>query len=65
MIEINGDKLMHNGMVIGVLTESQDGVEYEPTIVLNLGWCSMAGVHVRVLGDPSVDRKRDGVVLDR
>jgi hypothetical protein len=70
VIEIMDGKLVHDGMVIGVVaeeehTQDEGGWKVEPTITLNLGWCKMAGVHVRVLGDPVVDRKRGGIVLDR
>lgn len=35
------------------------------TLVLHLSWLKMAGLHVKVFGDPEVDRKRDGVVFER
>lgn len=35
------------------------------TITLNLGWLRAAGVGLRVEADPRVDRKRNGLVLDR
>lgn len=70
MIEIVEGRLMHNGMVVGTVAEEErvqdgGGWKVEPVITLNLGWMSMAGVHIRVLADPVVDRKRDGVLLDR
>lgn len=34
-------------------------------LVLNLGWMRMAGLGVRVQGDPDVDRNRSGVVFTR
>lgn len=37
----------------------------EPRLTLNLGWLRAAGLHVRIEGDPQVDRKRGGLVLER
>jgi hypothetical protein len=70
MIEItDSGKIMYDGMVIGLQKDEEhnlpDGFKVEPVIVLDLGWCKMAGVHVRVLDDPEVDHHRDGKVLDR
>ena len=71
-IYIENGKLLHEGMVIGMLTEEEQhqrddtgAVIMTPTIVLNLGWMKLAGVHVRILADPELDRHRNGVVLDR
>lgn len=35
------------------------------TLVLNLGWMSLAGMHVKVHSDPEVDRTRGGVEFQR
>jgi hypothetical protein len=62
-------KIMYDGMCVGIVKEDEvnlpDGFKVETVIVLDLGWCKMAGVHVRVLDDPEVDHHRDGKVLDR
>lgn len=62
-------KVMFDGMCVGLVKSDEyslaDGYKVEPVIVLDLGWCAMAGVHVRVLDDPAVDHHRDGKVLDR
>lgn len=49
--------LCFDGMVVGRL-----GAEH---VTLNLGWCKAAGLGVTVQGDPEVDRKRGGIVLQR
>jgi hypothetical protein len=68
-IEIKGDRVFGNGMVIGTIIEEEfnlpDGYRVEPVIVLNAAWCKMADVHVRVLDDPEVDHHRDGRAFDR
>ena len=35
------------------------------TLVLNLGWMALAGMHVKVHSDPEVDRTRGGVEFER
>lgn len=71
MIEIRDDgRIVCDGMVVGKVSEEEwpakgGGFTMAPTISLQLGWCKEAGVHVRVLGDPAVDRQRDGKVLER
>jgi hypothetical protein len=50
--------LCFDGMVVGKVTD-------EPRIVLNLGWAKAAGVGVTVQGDPEVDKKRGGIILER
>lgn len=67
IIDIVDNKLLYHGMVVGrvALEASLDEPVAEPVIVLNLGWAREAGVHVRVLDDPEVDRHRDGKVLER
>ena len=63
--------LLHDGMAVGHIGEEDWPVEgpemfvAAPTIVLNLGWCRMAGVHVVVLDDPERDRHRNGITLQR
>lgn len=37
----------------------------DDTLTLNLGWCRLAGLNVRVETDPLRDRQRSGLVLDR
>lgn len=32
---------------------------------LNLGWCRMAGLSLKVHDDPQIDRHRGGVALER
>jgi hypothetical protein len=32
---------------------------------LNLGWCRMAGLSLRVHDDPAIDRHRGGIALER
>lgn len=41
------------------------GVFEDSTVILNLGWCRLAGLSVRIEDDPKVDRHRDGLILDR
>lgn len=49
--------LTHNGIAVGRL----DGT----TLVLNAGWCRLAGLSIAVQNDPDVDRNRSGLILDR
>lgn len=59
--------LLFDGVVLGALALARDEVDDDggALITLDLGWLKAAGVHVRVLGDPAVDRNRGGVVLER
>lgn len=64
--------LVFDGIVVGTTSDAEhepdeDGpVEVErATITIDLGWAKAAGVRVRVLDDPAVDRHRGGVALDR
>lgn len=67
--ELTEGALVHDGIVIGRVDLDTDPGTSDPAqgahITLNLGWMKMAGVTVTVLGDPEVDRKRGGIVLDR
>lgn len=49
--------LVFGGMAVG---QALDGV-----LVVNLGWARLAGLGVRIEGDPACDRKRGGIVLER
>lgn len=49
--------LVYEGIVVG----KNDGDQ----LTINLGWAKAAGLKVKVLADPEVDRNRGGVVLDR
>ncbi len=49
--------IVHDGLAVGQVADG--------TLVLNLGWCRLAGLSVQVQGDPAVDRQRSGLVLDR
>lgn len=55
--------LCFDGMVVGRVTEKDAGGA--PRLTLNLGWAKAAGLGVTVQGDPEVDRRRGGVVLER
>lgn len=55
------DKLKYDDTVIGRVDHSGEA----PVIVINLGWCREAGVHVTVLDDPERDHHRNGKVLER
>lgn len=61
-IELTDAPLVIDHLVVGFVTGIAGG---EPRITLNLGYCKAAGVRVVVQGDPEVDHKRGGVVLDR
>ena len=54
---LQGDVLLHGILPVGQVEGDM--------LVLNLGWCRMAGLSVRVEGDPQRDRQRGGIVLDR
>lgn len=57
----NGAALMFNGFPVGTVETVK--------VTLNLGWCRLAGLHVRVEADPQYDgvalRNHQGVLLDR
>jgi len=55
--EIRDEIILHDGLPVG---SYDDG-----TLTVNLGWCRLAGLSVRVEDDPQVDRHRDGVALER
>lgn len=58
--------LLFDGIAIGGLDAGamlDDGTNARLT--LNLGWMRLAGLHITVQADPDVDRKRDGIVLER
>jgi len=49
--------LVVDGLAIGRVEDSH--------LILNLGWMKLAGVGLTVQGDPDIDHKRGGVVLQR
>lgn len=51
------DAVMFDGFPVGVLDAG--------VLTLNLGWCRLAGLSLRVEDDPSIDHHRDGVALER
>lgn len=58
----SGGVVMHGSFAVGRVEPTDDGGN---TIVLNLAWCRMAGLSVVVEADPTVDHKRNGIVLAR
>jgi hypothetical protein len=58
--------LVYNGMAVGrVDTETMLDDGTNARLVLNLGWMKAAGLRVTVQGDPEVDHRRNGIVLER
>lgn len=58
--------IVYNEMAVGRVDTAaalDDGTNAR--LVLNLGWMKAAGLRVTVQGDPEVDRKRGGIVLER
>lgn len=49
--------LLHGHMAVGRI---EGGL-----LTVNLGWCRMAGLSVRVEDDPMVERHRNGAVVER
>lgn len=49
--------ILFDGMAVG---RYHDG-----KLTVNLGWARLAGLGIVVQADPDVDRKRDGIVLER
>jgi hypothetical protein len=57
VLTIARDALVYDGFIVG---QVRDG-----TLSVNLGWARLAGLKVRIEADPTVDRHRNGVVLER
>lgn len=62
--------LVYDGIVVGTYynngATNPDAPEPQRDVLeLNLGWLRAAGLGIRVLDDPTVDRHRGGVTLER
>jgi len=62
--------VMYDGIAIGGLDYDVADTESivatgKPRLTLNLGWIRAAGLRIKVLDDPAVERHRDGITLDR
>lgn len=65
VIRPNG-KVVYDDMIVGWIDTGamlDDGTNAR--LVLNLGWMKAAGLRITVQGDPDIDRKRGGLVLER
>jgi hypothetical protein len=56
-LDLRAEVLTHDQFPVG---EFRDG-----TLVVNLGWCRLAGLSIRVEDDPAFDNHRSGVALER
>lgn len=53
----DGAVLFHRGIPIGRMEDQ--------VLILNLGWTKIAGLGLKIQGDPDVDTKRGGVAFER
>ena len=61
-LEIRDDGLLSfDGIAVGNIKTDGDRM----VLVVNLGWARAAGLGVRVLDDPAVERHRNGITLER
>jgi hypothetical protein len=65
----NDGAVIADGMAIGRFTPYEFGPQEtgdeKGRLTINLGWAKLAGLGITIQGDPEVDKKRGGVVLER
>ena len=61
-LEIRDDgRVSFDGIAVGNVETEGD----RTVLIVNLGWARAAGLGIRVLDDPAVERHRNGITLER
>lgn len=65
-VRANGTVIFDGIAIGGLSVDALEGDAPErPRLTLNLGWLRLAGVGITLENDPTVDRNRTGIVLER